>query len=121
MLTRKKSLWGIAIIALFALPLEFLREYVVYRIDKYKLNAAAQRLKYNMTRKEVTQIMGEPGAILEDRSHRPIIYVDTWSWKSAENRGFLWQRLGLSEYTPPLEVIAFFDSDEIFFAIIEDK
>lgn len=121
MLAKKKAFLSIVIIVLIAPPLEFLREYAVYRINKYRLNAAAQRLKYNMTREAVTQLMGVPDVILEANPMvNARIYIDIWHWKSAENQGFFWQRLGISKYTLPLEVIAYFDGDEIIFAVIED-
>ncbi len=122
MISKKKVLLGVLIVILIVPVFEFLREYGVYRIGKYKLNVAAQQLKYNMTRKEVTQLMGPPSAIFEaDSQVNARIYIDIWSWKSEENQGFLWQRLGLNEYTPPLEITAFFDGDEIIFAMIEEK
>jgi hypothetical protein len=122
MTRRKKTLLGSLIIILAMPIIELLREYVVYRYSRWKLNAAAQQLKSEMSREQVTQIMGKP-PLAGDLGSLESGTFEVWNWKSAEAPGFLWRRLVPGEGKPPLEVTAFFFQDKggLSYVIIENN
>ena len=125
MLQWKKVLLGIVVFLLAGVLFEFLREYVVHRYSSWKLKAAAQQLKPDMSREQVTRIMGKPtlAANISDLESLESGTFEVWNWKSAEEPGFLWRRLMPMEGKPPLEVTAFFfrDKEGLSYVIIENN
>ncbi len=121
MIPKKKVLLGLLIVILAAPIFELLREYAVYQNSRRILNAAAQQLKYNMTREQVRQIMGSPDQTGEGQFTVEGDSDEVWSWKSAEDQGFLRRRLGLSSSKPPLEITAWFHGKGLLYVLIENS
>jgi NADP-dependent 3-hydroxy acid dehydrogenase YdfG len=117
----KKVLFGL-LIAIMAMPIfELLREYAVYQNSRWRLNAAAQKLKYDMTHEQVRQIMGSPDQIGKGFINVENDDDEVWNWKSVEDQGLLRRRLGLSSRKPPLEITAWFHGKGLLYVLIENN